>query len=254
LNCLPGEVEPTSPDHTGSRTDHRARRGRPEEFCAGWIAPNDSLTSICRNVTIPHLRDCWGECVASSSSQSVTELLARWKTGDVSARDALVPLVYDELRRIARRCLSNQPSNHTLQPTALVHEAYLRLARRDSVDWQDRGHFFALAAQMMRQILVDHARKQLAVKRGGNAITVVVDESSAVSKETSLDLLALDDAMNRLATLDPRQCQIVELRFFGGLSIEETAEAVKISTATTKREWATARLWLYNAMSSGTCR
>lgn len=190
--------------------------------------------------------------MASSSSQPVTELLARWKRGDVSARDALVPLVYDELRRIARRCLSNQSSSHTLQPTALVHEAYLRLARHDSMDWQDRAHFFALAAQMMRQILVDHARKQAAGKRGGNAVTVVVDEGSAVSKERSLDLIALDDAMKRLASLDPRQCQIVELRFFGGLSIEETAQTVKISPATTKREWATARLWLYNAMSTGT--
>jgi RNA polymerase sigma factor (TIGR02999 family) len=160
-------------------------------------------------------------------------------------------LVYDELRRIARRCLSNQSGNHTLQPTALVHEAYLRLARRDTVDWQDRAHFFALAAQMMRQILVDHARKQTAAKRGGNAVTLVVNEGSAVSRETSLDVIALDDAMKRLASLDPRQCQIVELRFFGGLSIEETAQAVNISTATIKREWATARLWLYNAMNSG---
>lgn len=188
--------------------------------------------------------------MASSSSQPVTELLARWKSGDVSARDALVPLVYDELRRIARRCLSHQSGSNTLQPTALVHEAYLRLARRDSVDWQDRAHFFALAAQMMRQILVDHARKQAAAKRGGNAVTIVVDEGSAVSKERNLDLIALDDAMKRLASLDPRQCQIVELRFFGGLSIEETAQTVNISPATTKREWATARLWLHRAMSN----
>jgi RNA polymerase sigma-70 factor (ECF subfamily) len=188
--------------------------------------------------------------VASGSSQPVTELLARWKSGDVSARDALVPLVYDELRRIARRCMSNQSSSNTLQPTALVHEAYLRLARHDSMDWQDRAHFFALAAQMMRQILVDHARKQAAAKRGGNALTVVVDEGSAISRERNLDLIALDDAMKRLASLDPRQCQIVELRFFGGLSIEETAQTVNISPATTKREWATARLWLYQTMSS----
>lgn len=163
----------------------------------------------------------------------------------------MVPLVYDELRRIARRCLSNQSANNTLQPTALVHEAYLRLARRDTVDWQDRAHFFALAAQMMRQILVDHARKQAAAKRGGNAVTLVVNEASAVSREISLDVIALDDAMKRLASLDPRQCQIVELRFFGGLSIEETAEAVNMSSATIKREWATARLWLYNAMNNG---
>jgi len=164
----------------------------------------------------------------------------------------LVPLVYDELRRIARRCLAGQRSDHTLQPTALVHEAYLRLARRDSLDWRDRVHFFAMAAQMMRQILVDHARKHAAAKRGGNAVTLLLDEESAVSKQASFDLLALDDAMKQLASLDPRQSQIVELRFFGGLSSEETAQAVNISPATTKREWATARLWLYQAMSAGT--
>jgi RNA polymerase sigma factor (TIGR02999 family) len=163
----------------------------------------------------------------------------------------LVPLVYNELRRIARRCLSGQRSDHTLQPTALVHEAYLRLVRYDAIDWRDRAHFFALAAQIMRQILVDHARKQTAIKRGGNAVTIVVDESSAIAKQTSHDLLALDDALKQLASLDPRQSQIVELRFFGGLSIEETAQAVNISPATTKREWATARLWLLNEMNSG---
>jgi RNA polymerase sigma factor (TIGR02999 family) len=176
-------------------------------------------------------------------------LLARWSKGDASARDALVPLVYDELRKIARRCLAGQRSSHTLQPTALVHEAYLRLAGRDSVEWQDRMHFFAMAAQMMRHILVDHARKRAAAKRGGNAVTIVVDEMSAVSRQPSLDVLALDDALTRLASLDPRQSQIVELRFFGGLSIEKAAEVVKISPATAKREWTTARLWLHKAMS-----
>ncbi len=185
------------------------------------------------------------------TSYPVTELLTRWSSGDTSAREALVPLVYNELRRIARRCLSGQRSGHTLQPTALVHEAYLRLVRYDSIDWRDRAHFFALAAQIMRQILVDHARKHTAAKRGGNAVTVVVDEASAVAKQTSLDLLALDDALKQLASLDPRQSQIVELRFFGGLSIEETAEAVNISPATIKREWATARLWLLHEMNDG---
>jgi len=189
--------------------------------------------------------------VPSGSPYDVTELLARWKSGDISARDALVPLVYDELRRIARRCLASQRSDHTLQPTALVHEAYLRLAHRNSPDWQDRVHFFAMAAQMMRQILVDHARKQGAAKRGANAVTIELDESSAISRQPTLDLLALDDAMKSLASLDPRQCQIVELRFFGGLSIEETAQVMHISPATTKREWATARLWLHNAMTRG---
>ncbi len=186
------------------------------------------------------------------TSYPVTELLTRWSSGDTSAREALVPLVYNELRRIARRCLSGQRSDHTLQPTALVHEAYLRLVRYDSIDWRDRAHFFALAAQIMRQILVDHARKQTAAKRGGNAVTLVVNEASAVAKQqTSLDLLALDDALKQLASLDPRQSQIVELRFFGGLSIEETAEAVNISPATIKREWATARLWLLHEMNNG---
>jgi RNA polymerase sigma factor (TIGR02999 family) len=192
-----------------------------------------------------------GECVTSTTPEPVTELLARWSSGDVSARDALVPLVYDELRRIARRCLASQSSSHTLQPTALVHEAYLRLARRDSFDCQNRAHFFAMASQMMRQILVDHARKQATSKRGANPVTVVMDEAMAISKAPSLDLLALDDALHRLALLDPRQSSIVELRFFGGLSIEETSEVVKISVATTKREWATARLWLYQAMRIG---
>ena len=188
-----------------------------------------------------------------ASSYPVTDLLARWSEGDGAARDALVPLVYDELRRIARKCLSGQRSDHTLQPTALVHEAYLRLvnAKRHPIHWQNRVHFFAAAAQMMRQILVDHARKHIAAKRGGGAITLVLDDSMALPTKASLDLIALDDAMKRLASLDARQSQIVELRFFGGLSIEETALAVDISPATTKREWMTARLWLHRAMSKG---
>jgi RNA polymerase sigma factor (TIGR02999 family) len=175
----------------------------------------------------------------------------RWSGGDLSARDALVPLVYDELRRIARRCLGGQGPGNTLQPTALVHEAYLRLVRSESIQVRDRVHFFSLAAQMMRQILIDHARHSAAAKRGGNAITVTLDEApDPAGKKTNLDLLALDDAMVQLAALDSRQCKIVELRFFGGLSIEEAAEAVKISPATAKREWATARLWLHRALNS----
>ena len=169
----------------------------------------------------------------------MTDLLARWSQGDAAAGEALVPLVYDELRRIARRCLAGQRSSHTLQPTALVHEAYLRLtnADRDPMRWQGRVHFFATAARVMRQILVDHARKHMAAKRGGGAITVLLADGAAPQKAI-LDLLALDDAMKRLASLDARQCQIVELRFFGGLSIEEAAEVVEISTATAKRDWA----------------
>lgn len=189
-----------------------------------------------------------------ASGSSVTELLLRWSAGDLSAREALIPLVYEELRRIARRCLAGRNSPHqTLQPTALVHEAYLRLANRDSLAVRDRAHFYAIAAQMMRQILIDHLRKENAVRRGGLAITLSLDQSTdQVSVEAiDLDLLALDRALTQLASLDARQSKIVELRFFGGLSIEETAEVVEISEATAKREWATARIWLHRNLSGG---
>lgn len=189
------------------------------------------------------------KCLMSSDSPSqVTELLARWNRGEAAAREALVPLVYPELRRVARRCLAERHGDHTLQSTALVHEAYLRLVGRDSVQWQDRVHFFAVASRLMRGILVDHARKHHAAKRGGNAVTLVLDEAVALPKKKDLNLLALDEALTALSTLDGRQSQIVELRFFGGLSIEDTAHALGISPATVKREWATARLWLHNAM------
>ena len=173
----------------------------------------------------------------------------RWGQGEASAREKLVPLVYDELRRLARRCLANQLREHTLQSAALVHEAYLRLVGRTSVHWRDRIHFFAVASRLMRGILVDHARMHGAAKRGGNAITLVLDEAVALSQKVGIDLISLNDALTRLATLDARQSQIVELRFFGGLSIEETAQLLGISPATVKREWATARLWLHHAMS-----
>ena len=182
--------------------------------------------------------------------QPVTELLERWSDGDVSARDALVPHVYEELRRIARRCLAKHGGAQTLQPTALVHEAYLRLIRSGSINARTRIHFFSMSARIMRQILIDYARRSSAAKRGGNDVTIVLEEEAGpTGKETSLDLIALDNAMNELSALDPRQCKIVELRFFGGLSIEEAAEAVEVSAATAKREWATARLWLHKAMN-----
>jgi len=188
---------------------------------------------------------------AAASPNAVTELLVRWNEGDLASRDALIPLVYDELRRIAQKHLAGQRSDHTLQATALVHEAYMRLVNRKAVNWQGRTHFFALSAQMMRQILVDHARMRKASKRGGGAVTLVLEEAVGYAKGASLDLIELDNAMKRLASLDPRQCQIVELRFFGGLSIEEAARVVDISPATAKREWATARVWLHHAMEEG---
>jgi RNA polymerase sigma factor (TIGR02999 family) len=185
-----------------------------------------------------------------TSGSTVTELLMRWREGDLSARDALVPLVYEELRRIARRCLAGQKPDHTLQPTALVHEAFLRLANRDCFSVRDRAHFYAIAALMMRQILIDHARKENAIRRGGMAVTLSLGQVSDPSIESSdIDLLALDSAMKQLALLDERQCKIVELRFFGGLSIEEVADVVDISPATAKRDWATARIWLHRNLS-----
>jgi RNA polymerase sigma factor (TIGR02999 family) len=182
------------------------------------------------------------ESLVAAASSPVTELLLRWSEGDAAAREQLIPLVYSELRRIARRCLAAQPHN-TLQSTALVHEAYLRLVG-SSVRWEDRVHFFAVAAQLMRRILVDYTRRKRAQKRGGDAVTLLLDENLAAPAERELDLIALDDALNKLAELDERQARLVELRFFAGLSIEETAHALEISPATVKRDWATARLWL----------
>jgi len=179
----------------------------------------------------------------------VTELLRRWSGGDVAARESLVPLVYDELRRLARYYLASQRSDHTLQSTAIVHEAYLRLAGRDNVHWENRSHFFAVAAQLMRRILVDHARKRNAAKRGGAHLTLLVDETVEPSSQRELDLVALDDALKALAELDERQSRIVELRFFGGLSIDDTSRILDISPATVKREWSTARAWLHGEIS-----
>ena len=188
----------------------------------------------------------------AGSQDAVTELLTRWNDGDLTARDALVPMVYDELRSLAKKHLAGQRREHTLQATALVHEAYLRLVTRKAANWQGRSHFFALAAQMMRQILVDHARTHRAAKRGGGAITLLVEDEVAGQPGVNLDLIGLDQAMKRLAEMDARQSKIVELRFFGGLSIEETARLMDVSPATAKREWATARVWLHHAMESDT--
>jgi RNA polymerase sigma factor (TIGR02999 family) len=183
----------------------------------------------------------------SASSNQVTDLLARWSKGDAAAREALVPVVYDELRRVAGRCLAGE-RNQTLQSTALVHEAYLRLVGHDSLRVESRAHFFGIAARLMREILVDHARMRRAAKRRANCLTLTLDAAIAPLKR-EVDLVTLDDALNRLARLDARQSQIIDLRFFGGLSIEDTSHVLGISPATVKREWATARLWLMREMS-----
>lgn len=177
-------------------------------------------------------------------STQVSMLLRNWGQGDPDARDALIPLVYAELRRVARRYLRRERPDHTLQSAALVNEAYLRLMGGGSPQWQNRAHFFGVAAQLMRHILVDHARKRRAAKRGAGAPRLTLDPQAALPQVKELDLVQLDDALNRLGDLDAQQSQIVELRFFGGLSIEETSMVLGVSPATVKREWATARTWL----------
>ena len=183
--------------------------------------------------------------------QGVTELLVAWGEGDKAALDELMPVVYDELRRLAQNYLSHERQGHTLQTTALVHEAYLRLIDQRSVNWQNRAQFFGIAAQMMRRILINHANDRNAKKRQGYATKVSLDDAVSIFEKRELDLMALDEALNNLAALDPQQTQIVELRFFGGLTIEEVSEVLGISPATTKREWDSAKLWLRRQLSTG---
>lgn len=177
-------------------------------------------------------------------SPTITQLLVKWSEGDRQALEDLTPLVYDELRKMARTYLRQERSDHTLQATALVHEAYLRLIDQHSVSWHNRAHFFGIASQMMRRILVNHAVGRTAWKRGGGARKLSLDETVSFSTQREIDLIALDEALSELECLDPQQTRVVELRFFGGLSIDETAEALRISAATVKRDWSTARLWL----------
>jgi RNA polymerase sigma factor (TIGR02999 family) len=181
----------------------------------------------------------------------VTQILQRISEGDSRAADELLPLVYDELRRLAAAYFVREKSGHTLQPTALVHEAYLRLIGQTRVEWQNRAHFFAVAANMMRRILVDHARSKAAEKHGGDRTRIEVEKAiSFASEERAVDLIAVDESLEILASLDEVQSRIVELRFFGGLTIEETAEVMNISPATVKREWSMAKAWLYDRLSS----
>jgi RNA polymerase sigma factor (TIGR02999 family) len=184
-----------------------------------------------------------------SGSSDVTRLLQAWSGGNKEALDRLTPLVHGELRRIARRLMAGQPPNHTLQATALINEVYLRLVDVQQASWQDRTHFFALCALAMRQILVDHARRRGSAKRGGRQVTIELEEGLARESTREMNLLELDSALNRLATLDPRKSQVIELRFFGGLSVKETAEALKISPETVHRDWKFARAWLYGELS-----
>jgi len=186
----------------------------------------------------------------TTPSGEVTELLAEFEAAD-QACAAVLPLVYDELRMLADRALRGERSDHTLQPTALVHEAYLRLLKQDGIRWRNRAHFLGVAACLMRRILVDHARAHATDKRGGGHGILPLDEVLAYAPEPPVDIVALDEALTRLAELDRQQSRVVELRFFGGLTIEETAETLAISPATVKREWTLAKAWLYREVSEG---
>jgi RNA polymerase sigma factor (TIGR02999 family) len=181
----------------------------------------------------------------------VTRLLVQWSGGDESALENLMPLVYSELHRLAAIYLSRERPGHTLQSTALVHEAFLRLVDQNSVQWQNRAHFYGVAAQMIRRILVDHARAHLTAKRGSGALKLSIEDALNEPKRQDLDIVALDDALTSLGQFDPQQCHVVELRFFSGLSIEETAEALRISPATVKRDWNAAKAWLYREIVRG---
>jgi RNA polymerase sigma factor (TIGR02999 family) len=184
----------------------------------------------------------------NGAAPEVTQLLARWGEGDRGALDALTPLVYDELRRLARSYLRRERSDHTLEGTALVHEAYMRLVGQQQIAWRNRNHFFALAAELIRRILVDHARARVAAKRGGHNVKLSLNDAFEPTDEKDLDLVSLDDALKLLARADEQQSRIVELRYFAGLSIEETADVLGISPATVKRDWTVAKAFLKREM------
>jgi RNA polymerase sigma factor (TIGR02999 family) len=188
--------------------------------------------------------------VSAESSGDVTRLLDAVSHGRADVLPELLPLVYDELRRLAASYLRRERADHTLQPTALVHEAYLKLVDQRLDRWQNRSHFFGIAAQAMRRILVDHARAHDAAKRGAGVERVTLDEHALLGESSSIDLIALDEALTRLATLDPRQARIVELRFFAGLEVDETARVLDVSPATVKRDWAMARAWLHRELAT----
>ena len=183
------------------------------------------------------------------ASLTITQLLNAWRDGDATALDQLVPLIYHELRRQARRYLRHEGVGHTLQPTALVHEVYLRLVQQEGARWENRAQFFGVAAELMRRILVDHARARLAAKRGAGEIAVPLDPEIPVANE-EVDLVSLDDALTQLAKLDPQQARVVELRYFTGLTVEEAADVLGISPATVKRDWVTARAWLRRRLAA----
>ncbi len=184
------------------------------------------------------------------STPGLTELLSDWQQGDQSALNKLTPLVYDELRRIAHRYVQREHNGHTLDTTALVNEAYLRLAGQKKIDWQNRSHFFAFTAQVMRHILIDHARRRRYAKHGGDAARMSLAEAELMSQERARELVDLDEALDELAQLDPRKSRVVELRYFGGLDLAETAEVLEVSIMTVRRDWRAAKAWLFRRMKN----
>ena len=193
----------------------------------------------------------WSALMPTLSQQEVTQLLAAWGDGDLSALDKLFPLVHAELRRIAGRQMSHERPGHTLQATALVNEAYLKLAGQEGLEWQNRSHFFAVCAQVMRHILIDHARAHARDKRGGGAVQVPLEDAVLINGQPPEQLLALDEALKTLEHVDPQKGKLVELRYFGGLSIEETADVLNISPRTVRREWRRSKAWLYRMITEG---
>jgi RNA polymerase sigma-70 factor, ECF subfamily len=189
--------------------------------------------------------------LAHPPQHQITQLLAEWSDGNQAALDELYPLVYEELHRLARRYMSRERRGHTLQTTALINEAYVRLVDQKNVRWANRSHFFAISAQIMRRILIDHARRHAYAKRGGGAQQVSLDEVAMVAREAGADLIKLDEALKTLAKMDPRRCHVVELRYFGGLNNEEIAGVLKVSENTVTRDWNLARAWLYQQLTEG---
>ena len=184
-----------------------------------------------------------------SPEKSVTQLLIEWRDGDATALDRLIPLVYDEMRRLARSYMRRERREHTLQTTALINEAYIRLVDHKGMRWENRAHFYAVAAQAMRRVLVDHARSLRYTKRGGDATIVGLDEAAIVAQEHAAEIVALDEALTELSAIDPRQSRVVELRYFGGMSVDETAEVLGISGVTVMRDWRAAKAWLLRAIT-----
>lgn len=187
-----------------------------------------------------------------TTAPDVTGLLLKWQQGESGALEQLTPLVYDELRRIAHRYMRQERDGHTLQTTALVNEAYLRLVGQDRIAWQNRTHFYAVTAQVMRHVLIDHARRRLYDKRGGGAEHVPLEDIDVMTAARAAELVALDEALNELARLDPRKSRVVELRYFGGLSLEETADVLEVSVMTVRRDWRAAKAWLYKTVTNAT--